>query len=120
MREAKRQIDANAYMHEQWQWTNSSLHHEFLFQQMFQHAKATSQSENECAICCGQRESECDLSAEPTSMELIGPDSMHQDINELYWDIYQLCRLPRLGRCEEVTKEQVHRNFRLNKGAPQA
>ena len=45
VREVDRQLDADTYLHEQWQWTHGSLQCEFLFQQMFQHAMATSHSE---------------------------------------------------------------------------
>ena len=31
---------------------------------------------------------------EPTAMELVGPDSTCQDIEDLYQDVYQLQRLP--------------------------
>ena len=107
VREVERQLDANAYLNEQWQWTHSSLHHEFLFQQMFQHAMVTSWSGYKCAICCGQREPlpEQDLLVEPTAMELISPNSTCQDIEELYWDVYKLSRLPGWGRSEEATEE---------------
>ena len=77
---------------------------------MFQHAMVTGWNEYKCTIWCGQREPlpGWDLLAEPTAMELIGPDSTHQDISELYWNIYQLSKLPRQGRSEEATEKQIH------------
>ena len=109
MRETERWLDANAYLHKHQWWTCGSLHCEFLFQQMFQHAMATGWSKYKHAICCGQREPspEQDQLAEPTTMELVGPGSMCQDINKLYQDLYQLHRLPRRGRFEEVTEERI-------------
>ena len=40
-------------------------------------------------------------------MELICPNSQHQDFDDLYRDVYQLHRLPGWGRCEEATEEQL-------------
>ena len=37
------------------------------------------------------------LGAEPTAMELVTPDSTCQDIENLYWNMYQLQRLPIRG-----------------------
>ena len=42
-------------------------------------------------------------------MELVGPDSMCQDIEDLYQDVYQFCRLPGRGGCEEATEEHLHK-----------
>ena len=41
MQEAEWELDADAYLHKQQLWTHSSLHHEYLLLQMFQHATAT-------------------------------------------------------------------------------
>ena len=105
--EAEWQLDANAYLWEQWWWAHGRLHHEYLCQQMFLHATATGQHEH--AICQGQRKPlpEWDLWTEPTAMELIGPDSMCQDIKDLYQDVYQLWRLPGRGHCEEAMEEHI-------------
>ena len=43
--------------------------------------------------------------AEPIAMELIGLDSMHSNIKDLYQDMYQLWKLPRRGQCEEAMEE---------------
>ena len=109
VREAEQQLDANAYLHKQWWWTHGGLQHEYLFQQMFQHAVLTGQSEYECAICWGQRDPlpEQDLAVEPTAMELVGLNSMCQDIENLYCDVYLLCRLPGQSRCEEAMMEHL-------------
>ena len=73
---------------------------------MFLHTTATGQREHDCAIHLGWREllPKWDLGAEPTAMALIYPDSTWEDIEDLYWDVYQLWRLPRRGQCE-VAKE---------------
>ena len=78
---------------------------------MFLHAAVTGWSEHECTICWVQREPspKWDLGVEPTTMELVGPDSMCQDTKDLYWDVYQLHRLPEKGQCEEATEEQLHK-----------
>ena len=90
VRQAEWGLDTDTYLQEQWQWAHGSLHHDYLCQQMFLHAAVTDQSEYEHAICQGQREPspEWDLGAEPTTMELIGPDSTCQDMEDLYWNVY--------------------------------
>ena len=77
MREAERQLATDAYLQKQGWWLPK-----FIYQQMFLHATATGQSEHDHAICHDQREPslEQDLGVEPTAMELVGPDSTHQDI----------------------------------------
>ena len=106
VRDAEWLLDADAYLQEQWQWAQCGLHHEYMCQQMFLHATATGQSEHECTIHQRQREPlpKWDIGAEPTAMELVGPNLTCQDIEDLYQDVYQLQRLPRRGQCEEATK----------------
>ena len=66
-------------------------------------------SEYNCAIHHGHRQPlpQWDLLAEPTTVELFSPDSTCQDIEDMYWEIYQLCRMSRKGRSGEVTEEQI-------------
>ena len=105
MRKAEWQLDANAYLEEQWQWAPGRLHHVHLCQQMFLHATATGQSKHDHAISKGQREPspKQDLVGEPTAMELVHPISTQ--------DVYQLQRLPGRGHCEEATEEHCHREI---------
>ena len=65
VREAKRQLDAEAYLKEQWQWTSGRVHQEYLHQIMFHHATATSKHEHDYAVCWGRQET----SAEPGTEE---------------------------------------------------
>ena len=80
---------------------------------MFQHTVATSQSAHVHAIHWGQREPlpEWDISEEPTTMELVNPNSQHQEIKTLYYDVYLLCRLPSWSRCKEYMAEQLHKEI---------
>ena len=114
VREAKRQLDAEAYLEEQWQWTSGRLHQEYLCQMMFHHATATGKSEHDHAICHWGRwepSAEWDVEREPTVMELFWPDSSWEDIADLYHDVYQLWRL--LGKilCDEETEACIHQEI---------
>ena len=113
VREAEQQLDANAYLKEQWHWAPGGLHHKYLCQQMFSHAATTGWSLYDHAIHWGWREplQEQDLGAEPTAMELVHPDSTWKDIGDLYWDVHKLQRLPRRGQPEEATKECLHQDI---------
>ena len=106
----KRQLDANAYLKEYQQWEPGGLHCKFLYQQMFLHATATSQSEYNHTIHWGRREpsAESDLRAEPTTMELVSPDSTWEEITEFYQDVYQFQRLSGRSNCKEGTVEGIH------------
>ena len=88
VREAERWLDTEAYLKEQLQWTSSGLHQKYLCQMMFHHAAVTSKIEHNCAICQGRWEpsAEWDMEAEhqPTTMELIQPDSSREYITEIY------------------------------------
>ena len=48
---------------------------------------------------------EWDLDTEPTTMELVGPDSTCQHREGPCWDVYQLWRLPKRGWCKEAMEE---------------
>ena len=76
----------------------------------FLHATATGKSEHNHTIHQGRREPsvEQDLGVEPTTMELISPDSTWEEIAELYWDVYQLQRLPTRSCCEEGMEQHLH------------
>ena len=56
VREAEWQLDANAYLEEQWQWAPDGLHHEYLCQQMFLYVTATGWSKQNDTICWSHRE----------------------------------------------------------------
>ena len=105
VREVERQLGADTYLWQQQLWAHSNLHWEFLLQQIFQHAMAMGQKEYDHAICWGQREPspERNLSAELTTMKLVCPNSQHQDFDNLYWEVYQLHRLPSKA---DVKKQQ--------------
>ena len=110
VREAEWQLGTDAYLLEQEVVTTQWPYCEFLYQQMFLHATTTGCSEHNCAIW-REHSPEQDLGVEPTAVELIGPDSMHQDIEDLYQDVYQLQRLPGRGWCEEATKDHLHKEI---------
>ena len=89
------------------QWLPGSLHCKSLFQQMFLHATAMGQNEHGHAICWGWRY----LGVESTAMELVGPNSTCQDIEDLYQDVYQLWRLSGRGQCKEATEDHLHKEI---------
>ena len=76
---------------------------------IFHHAAATSKYEHDHAVCWGRWEllAEPGTEEEPTTVELIRPDSFWEDIADLYQDVYQLRRL--LGRilCDEEMEAHI-------------
>ena len=65
-----------------------------------------SAEENDCAICHSRWEpsAEQDLEAEPSTIELIYPDSTREEIAEIYHNMYQLQRSPGKMPCDEETE----------------
>ena len=109
VRKAEWQLDANAYLEEQWQWVPGRLHHEYLCQQMFLHATATGWIEHDHAIHQG-------LERIVTQNETWGwnlppwnsfTPTPQEEIEDLYWDVYKLQRLPGRGQHEEATVEYL-------------
>ena len=109
MKDAEWQFDTNAYLQEQRWLAHGRLQCKYLCQQTFLHAAATGQSEHDHAIHRGQRKQlpKWDLGVEPTATELVTPDSTCQHMEDLYWDVYQLHRLPRRGQCKEAMEKHT-------------
>ena len=113
VREAEQQLDTDAYLEEQWQWVPGRSHGEYLCQQIFLHAAVTGWSKHDYTICWGLREPlpKWDLGVESTTMELVCPNSTQEDIENLYWEVYQLQKLPRRGQCEGANEECLHKEI---------
>ena len=77
--------------------------------QMFCHAVATGWKEHDWAICWDQQQpsSKQDLGAEPSTVDLIGPETSQAKIRVIYNDVYQLQRSPRRSPCDEETREGI-------------
>ena len=78
------------------------LHHPFLLQRMFLHALATRQKKHNCTIhwCRQEPSPEQYVEAEPSTIELVGPEPIGEEIAEIYWDVYQLRRSPGKLPCD--------------------
>ena len=80
---------------------------------MFTHAMATGQKEHDQAIHWGwqQPSAKWDLGAEPSTIDLIGPEMSQAEIRVIYNDIYQLWRSPRRSPCDEETGERIYQEI---------
>ena len=80
---------------------------------MFFPAVAMGQKKLDHAIYWGQQEPspEQDLEVEATTIELICPTSTREEITEIYWDIYQLRRLPGKSPCDGEMEELLHQEI---------
>ena len=109
VREAERQLDADAYPTECEQWVLFGLQHDFLLHRMFVHAMATGQQEHDHAIHHGRWEPSpvWDLGMEPSMVELIYANSTREEIAKIYQDVYQLQWLPGKMPCNVETEEQL-------------
>ena len=103
---AERQLDAMAYLKEQWQWSSVRLYQEYLCQMIFHHAAATSKHGHKHAVCWGRQEpsAESGMEGESAMIQLTRPDSSWEDIADLYCDVYQLRRLPGRMLCDKETE----------------
>ena len=107
--EADRWLDASIFLDKYPRWEPCGLHHPFVKYQMFAHAVVTRKKEYDWAIHWGQPQPlpKWDLSAEPSTIELIDLRSTREEIREVYNDVYQLWRSPGKSLCNAETEERT-------------
>ena len=109
VREVERQLDADAFLDECPCWGHHWLYRMFLMLWMFAHAMATGQNEHDWAIHQGwwPPSPKWLLGAEPSAMDLIGPEMSWAEIRVIYNDVYQLQKLPGRSPCDKETGERI-------------
>ena len=80
---------------------------------MFTHAEATGWKEHDQAIHQGwqQPSLKWDLGVEPSTMEVIGPETIREEFRRIYNEMYQLKRAPSVNPCDVEMAEGVHQEI---------
>ena len=77
--------------------------------EMFQHAAAEGQKEAEQIVCqgCWQKLPQLTLEVGISAIQLVGPETSKEELQELYLEVYKLHRLPGSPSGEPVLLEEV-------------
>ena len=108
--EAEQRLDANLFLDELPQWGPGRLHHLYLYERMFAHAKAAGQREHNCGICwhCQQPSRGRNLQVEVPALELCTQETTWEEAIALYHKVYQLKRSPGEVPCSADVTEEIH------------
>ena len=109
VREMEWIMDVELFLEGQAQWEEDSPHCLVIMHEMFQHAAAKGQKEAEQIVCWGHQQKLPQLNLEvgiPT-IQLVGPETSKEDLQELYLEVYKLHRLPGSPSGEPVLLEEV-------------
>ena len=98
VREAEWRIDVELFLNEYPMWELGALHQSVILHEVFLHAADQGWKEVERLICQGCRgsASESDLGVGQSAMELVGYQTSHKEIWDIYHSIYLLRRSPGL------------------------
>ena len=107
--EMERIMDIELFLGIQGQWAEQSLHCMVILHEMFWQAAAKGQKEAKWIICLGCQQNMPQLNPEagaPT-IQLVGPKTSKEELQELYLEVYKLHRLPGSPPGEPVLLEEV-------------
>ena len=93
--EMEQVMDVELFLDCQAQWEEDSPHHLAIMHKMFQHAAAKGQKEVEWIVCwgCQQKLPQLNPEAGILAIQLVGPETSKQELQELYLEVYKLHRL---------------------------
>ena len=92
IREAEHQIDVGLFLDEYPQWELGTPHWSVILHEMFLHAAYREQKEAECMFHWGHWGSTLgpNLQAGPSAMELVGYQTSHKEIQDIYQSVFLL------------------------------
>ena len=107
--EMEQVMDVELFLEGQAWWEEDSPHHLAIMHEMFQHAAAKGWKETEQIVCQGHWQKLPKLNPEagiPT-VQLVGPETSKDELQELYLEVYKLHRLPGSPPGEPALPEEV-------------
>ena len=101
VKEAEQRIDAELFLNEYPRWELGAPHQSVIMHKMFLHTAEWGQKEAERLICQGHQGSvsRSDLEVDQSAMELVGYQTSHKEIWDIYHSVYLLRRSPGLPPC---------------------
>ena len=96
VRESEHRIDVELFFDECLRWEFGTPHRSVILHEMFLHAAERGQKEAEHMVCWSHRGSalEPDQEAGHSTMELVGYQTSHKEIRDIYQSVYLLWRPP--------------------------
>ena len=111
VREAEWRLDAELFLDEYPRWELGAPHWSVILHEMFLHAAKQGQKEAERFICWGHQGSlpRPDLEADQSAMKLMGYQTSHKEIPDIYHSVYLLKRSPGPLPCRlQKIREAIH------------
>ena len=96
VREMEWLMNVELFLEGQAQWEEDSPHLLVIMHEIFQHAAAEGQKEAEQIVCqgCWQKLPQLNPEAGLPAIQLVGPETSKEELQELYLEVYKLHRLP--------------------------
>ena len=110
-REAEQRLDTKLFLNEYPRWEIEAPHQSVILHEMFLHAAEQGQKEAERFICQGHWGSlpRPDPEADQSAMKLVGYQTSHKEIRDLYHGLYLLRRSPGPPPCgPQQRREAIH------------
>ena len=109
VREAEQRIDTELFLDKYPRWELGAPHQSIIPHEMFLHAVDSGQKEVERLIHQGCRGSmwRPDIEADQTAMELVGYQTSHKEIQDIYHSVYLLRRSPGLPPCGSQQRREL-------------
>ena len=110
VQETERMTDVELFLEGQTRWKEDSPHQLVMLYEMFKHATDEGWKEAEQTVCqgCQQGLPRLDPEADVSAIQLVGPQTMKEEILSLYLEVYKQQRLPgSLPREPELIEEVV-------------
>ena len=109
VREAECRIDIRLFLDEYPRWELGAPHWSVILDEMFLHTAEQGQKEAEHMVCwgCQGSTSEPNLEAGHSTMELVGYQTSHKEIQDIYQSVYLLRRPLGLPSCEDQLRRRT-------------
>ena len=108
MREMERVKDVELFLGLQERWAEDSPHCLVILYEMFRHVAAEGWKEAEQIICQGcQNLPQLNPEAGIPAIQLVGPETMKEELLEVYLEVYKMHRLPGSPPEEPAILEEV-------------
>ena len=110
VREAEWQINVRVFLDEYPQWELGTPHQSVILHEVFLHAANQRQKEAECMVCRA-----CVTGPDPgavqSAMELVGYQTSHKEIWDIYQSVYLLQRPPGIPSCGKQIRKRTIRDI---------
>ena len=118
VQEMERVMDVELFLEGQAWWEEDSPHHLVIMHEMFQHAAAEGWKEAEWIVCWGhwQKLPQLNQEAGVPAIQLVGPETSKDDLQDLYLEVYKFHRLPGSPPGEPALLEEVLSSLKDHQG----